>query len=1291
MAAPLPDKDHSYRPVLLGWSESQNLEEVAELITTQVQLFLGIDRVMVYRFDADYNGQVIAEAVDESRLPTMRGLHFPGGDIPPQARTFLMKARQRVIVDVASKQKTLLSRPDDAAAAFLDASDIRYSPVDACHLQYLLGMGVLSSITFSIVHQGKLWGLLVGHHSDSRQFAEAEIQTVQLWVDQFSVALAQDLLRQQVRQQQRQEALLNKVSLLMDQETLTDEGWLKVLQVIATDLDAEGCRLYLLPSNLNSQKAVYTYGVQPVMAPEGEDIWPQFCMALSPLTSDLDQEVESSPILFGSAQRWESSAEGKPLKMLFESSEISSVLVLPLHCQDEVIGYLSFYRQAETLEITWAGHDNDDHRNHRPRASFAAWQEQRQRVRPWGKTELALARSVVRHLYMGLMQHWIKTRINRRSAHDVMTNLPNWLLFNQQLNLAILQCLRQGRAFAVGILNLDQFKRINTAYGQTFGNYLLQSVAHRLNECLKLELQHSEDSEFCMLARWHGDRFAFLLPADGGQEAINHQAQKLLACLRRPFSLQGEEVYLTASLGIAVAPYDGSTADALIQHAETAMYQAKQQGSGSYLIYSQVSQREGSLSYQRLANDLYRALTQQELELYFQPQGHLQTENIIGVEALVRWQHPQLGLISPDRFIPIAEETGLIGQLDEWVLRTACWQYRQWRQAGLPPLRLAVNLSATQFQSSRLVKLVKEVLQDTEIPAHELELEITEETVTRDIQKAVNVLNQLKEMGVQIALDDFGTGYSSLNVLKHFPVDTLKIDKSFVRNCPQNVQDAAIVQTIVALGHGLKLNVLAEGVETPEQVAWLQSLACDHLQGYYLSRPQPASAMAEWLWAKTIELVDRPQQLHPETVWHSPSPSQSAHYQVKTPPLLTGGSRLSGGSRQSQRELATMPETADLVPVSISSMTAVLQPNRVHHQLQREQLIRSVTEKIRQSLHLDDILSTIVEEVRHLLITDRVILYKFADNWEGSVVEESVSPHYRALLGLQIVDKCFAEKYVKYYRQGRVRAIEDVNTADIADCHRDFLKGLDVRANLVMPVAYQDQLWGLLIAHHCRGPRPWQQDEVALLGQLAVQAAIAIHQGELYQQLEISNRELQKLSSQDRLTQIANRHRFDQRLQEEWLRLKRSQEPLSLIICDIDYFKLYNDTYGHPAGDRCLQQVAKVLSNAAQRPGDLAARYGGEEFVVLMADTDAAGAHLVAERIQEELKRLAIPHGASPLQRVTLSLGIACQVPDSETSPERLIQQADGELYRAKAAGRNQIQVHEPQCPGKVAGGVNNS
>lgn len=1245
-------------PALLAWGEEHSLDNIAELITTQVQLFLGLDRVMVYRFDADFNGQVIAESVNPDRLPSMRSLHFPASDIPAPARKFLLSARQRVIVDVASKQKMLLEKPDQPSSVFPQASDVRYSPVDPCHLQYLLSMGVLSSVTYSLVHQGNLWGLLVGHHSESRRFSEAELQTVQIWVDQFSVALAQERLRQQVQQHQTQEALSNQLRLLLEQETLTPDCWRKVLEVIAIAFGVQGCRLALKASQVSPQTAVYTYGPQPALEIESADIWPQVWATLKPYPESSASSPTGRMVLTSTAQKWHKTANAELFEALFAAADITALLVLPLYHQAETIGYLSLYRQSQTVNIVWAGQTSEDPRNAGPRASFAAWQEQRCQASTWREADIVLAQSVVRHLTLGLMQHWVKLHVARHSAHDAMTDLPNWMLFTQQLQLAIWQSLKQGTAIAVGVLNLNQFRRINTTYGQTFGNYLMRSVAHRLSEELK-QILPAEGAISHRLARWHGDRFALLIPVIGGNESVNRYAQAILDSLARSFFLQTEEVYLTGNLGMAIAPYDGDTTDALIQHAETALDQAKRAGNGHYQLYSQGSETGDRVSEQRLANDLYRALSHQELEIHYQPQGDLATGRIIGVEALVRWQHPQLGLISPDRFIPIAEETGLIGQLDEWVLRTACWQYRQWRQRGIPAMRLAVNVSATQFQSERWIGLIQEVLADTELAADELELEITEATLVQDIQKAVGVLQQLKHLGVQIAMDDFGTGYSSLNMLKHLPIDRLKIDRSFVRNSPENAEDAAIVQTIVALGQGLHLSVLAEGVETQTQQEWLQSLGCDHFQGYYLARPQIADNLFAWLQTQSVAIAPTPSR--PDYCCASkilPLPPARP-----LEPLLPRVSTASG-------ELQSTPP-----PVTISSMTTVLAAHQQPYRVHQEHVIRSVIEKIRQSLHLDDILPAIVDEVRQLLDTDRVILYKFSDTWEGQVVEESVSPHFAALIHQQIIDRCFAEKYVKYYRQGRVRAIEDIETADIAECHRELLRRYQVRANLVMPVAYQDQLWGLLIAHHCQEPRAWQQQEVSLLGQLAVQAAIAIHQGELYQQLELTNRELQKLSMQDRLTQVANRHCFDQRLQEEWQRLQQAPAPLSLIFGDIDYFKHYNDFYGHPAGDRCLQAVARVLKAAVRRPGDFIARYGGEEFVLVLPETDINGAYLVAQRIQQQLAQLNLPHGGSPLGQVTLSVGIACQMPQTGQAATQLVQQADQQLYAAKAAGRNAIKA----------------
>ena len=380
--------------------------------------------------------------------------------------------------------------------------------------------------------------------------------------------------------------------------------------------------------------------------------------------------------------------------------------------------------------------------------------------------------------------------------------------------------------------------------------------------------------------------------------------------------------------------------------------------------------------------------------------------------------------------------------------------------------------------------------------------------------------------------------------------------------------------------------------------------------------------------------------------------------------------------------------------------------------LQQEKLIAVMCDRIRQSLNIGEILNTTAEEVRQFLKTDRVLIYRFEPDWTGKVVVESVAPDYMATLNMVIHDPCFGESHVQPYQQGCIGAITDIQKAGLTPCHVEFLTRLQVKANLVVPIlqgaSHQERegeedevtcqcgdgetlaristsitsgvsasspaLWGLLIAHHCSEPRVWQPLEIDLLKSLATQVAIAIQQSLLFEQLEIANQKLQRLACVDGLTQVANRRRFDEYLEAEWQRLAREEKPLSLILCDLDYFKVYNDTYGHLAGDFCLQQVGRVLRQALKRPADLVARYGGEEFAAILPNTDARGAVFVAETIREGVQGLKISHARSLVnQYVTLSLGVASFVPTLNASPAKLIAQADEALYRAKAAGRDRV------------------
>ncbi|MCL1470148.1 diguanylate cyclase domain-containing protein [Argonema antarcticum] len=352
-------------------------------------------------------------------------------------------------------------------------------------------------------------------------------------------------------------------------------------------------------------------------------------------------------------------------------------------------------------------------------------------------------------------------------------------------------------------------------------------------------------------------------------------------------------------------------------------------------------------------------------------------------------------------------------------------------------------------------------------------------------------------------------------------------------------------------------------------------------------------------------------------------------------------------------------------------------------QAEREQLVAQIAQRIRRSLKLSDILSTTVTEVRQFLKCDRVLIYRLWTDGTGSAVTEALTPSWSPILGRTFPAEVFPTEYHDLYKQGRIRAIANVETSAITPCLVDFLHELQVKAKLVVSLMQGDNLWGLLVAHHCCQPRAWQPFEINLLASLSTQLAIAIQQAELYDRLQGANQELQHLAKLDSLTGVANRRRFDEYLDRAWVQMGRESQPLSLILCDIDYFKLYNDTYGHQAGDHCIQQVAKAISCAAQRPTDLVARYGGEEFAVILISTTAEGAVKVAEKIRAEVEALKIVHATSGVgEYVTLSLGVASTMPASTSSIAMLIALADEAMYQAKKRGRNQVTVHSspPRC-----------
>lgn len=488
--------------------------------------------------------------------------------------------------------------------------------------------------------------------------------------------------------------------------------------------------------------------------------------------------------------------------------------------------------------------------------------------------------------------------------------------------------------------------------------------------------------------------------------------------------------------------------------------------------------------------------------------------------------------------------------------------------------------------------------------------EVVESDNPQDLAHLKAVLQFYRDAGFLVALDDLGSGYSSLNLLHQLRPDFIKLDMELIRDVHQDLYKASITEKLLEITQKLKIRTVAEGIECIEELNWLRERGATFAQGYLIGKP-------------------------------------------------------------SAEPVTTTPQF-DPIGLIVASTPNKRSEQRVQNLTESERIVADVTQRIRQSLELDCILQTTAAEVRQLFEVDRVVIYRFEPDWSGLVAVESVAEGCTSILGFHVMDTCFQSTQAVYFQQGNSRAIENVEMAGLSPCHIELLKSLQIRANLVVPILQQDCLWGLLIAHQCRTTRKWLQSEINLFNQLAGQAAIAIQQSELYHKLKQANQELQRLAASDGLTHVANRRCFDDTLKEEWQRLAREKAPLSSILCDVDCFKLYNDTYGHLAGDDALRQVAMAISQAVKRPSDLVARYGGEEFAVILPNTDVEGAIAVAKEIQSNISQLQLSYPNSPISKfITLSLGVATISPHSQSSPASLIAAADKALYQAKARGRN--------------------
>lgn len=427
-------------------------------------------------------------------------------------------------------------------------------------------------------------------------------------------------------------------------------------------------------------------------------------------------------------------------------------------------------------------------------------------------------------------------QLNYLAYHDSLTGLPNRDLFEIRMKQAISTGRRNGQILGVLFLSLDSFKKLQDTLGYSAGYDLLRQVSARLKQCV---------GESAIVARFDGDEFAVLLRHAENKQAVVEIIEKIIEAMKLPFLIESHEIFTTLSIGVSIFPADGADVQTLLKNTSVALSHVREQEGDGYLFFT-ADMNEKALRRLSMESSLRRAIERDEFEVYYQPKLQIGSEQIVGMEALLRWQNPETGMVAPGEFIPLAEETGLIMPIGEWILRTACAQGKSWQDEGFD-LHLSVNLSARQFQQKNLLETINKIIVETGFDSHCLELEVTESSIMKNAEVAVSILKELKETGIKISIDDFGTGYSSLGYLKKLPIDVLKIDKSFVQDIVADPDDMALVMTIITLAHNLRLKVVAEGVETDEQLKFLQLLMCDEWQGYLYSKPVSANAFRKLL------------------------------------------------------------------------------------------------------------------------------------------------------------------------------------------------------------------------------------------------------------------------------------------------------------------------------------------------------------------------------------------------------------------------------------------------------------
>lgn len=783
-----------------------------------VQEISDFDRVMIYRFLDDGCGEVVAEHTAEPYRQKYLGLRFPASDIPSQARALYLTNKLRVLADVEASMDTLVPRtlPN---GELLDQSHCVLRGLSQVHLSYLRNMGIRATMTLSIVCEGKLWGLIACHHHRPRmpphQLSESMRQLCGLLAEIANMRIEALARLDTAHHRLALDRLLNQ----FHQALIQDGDIPSVL---------ESWMPKLLPA-FNASNFGVRIGMLARVAGPGKRSGSAH-QILDEVGARLDLG-NCSP----SVRMWDGLLTSKKHGLRFLPDAAGLLLA---QRQEEDIIFCFLTRQEVVRQVRWGGKPQkevvslpDGRVRLEPRRSFTVWQESvRGHSEPWLPTDADALQDLLR-----ILSEVNKLQINRkmqetlrwRAHHDHLTGLYN----RRAMEDEVARRLKDGQySTALMLLDLDHFKKINDTYGHETGDQVLQQLSLRLKAVMR---------EFDLLSRLGGDEFMLLLqiPHPNAATALTF-AERLHQAVASPFDIKGQQFRLGISVGIAIPPGHGRTVSELLRHADLALYRAKSLGRSRSVVF-ELAMAEDQRDHYLLERDLDEAVERNQLSLVFQPKVDLVSRKVVGLEALVRWNHPTRGQNSPGAFIPIAEHSDQIIRIDRWVMRSAIAEQAHWQKHGLAKLPIAINLSIADILSPNLVTYLTELLKEYQVPPTGVEIEVTESCFMRELDETQNVLRALNETGIATALDDFGTGFSSLSYLRQLPLQCLKIDQSFTQSMLQDANAEKLTQAIVAMGIALKMNIVAEGVETREQMNWLLAHGCQVGQGYFFSPPVP--------------------------------------------------------------------------------------------------------------------------------------------------------------------------------------------------------------------------------------------------------------------------------------------------------------------------------------------------------------------------------------------------------------------------------------------------------------------